>query len=89
MASDVLVAMLRVQLTRLPEIVLRKRELARRLTSLLEPLRGLVQLPGERDGVESSWHLYAILVPAAERDRIIAALQQEGTGATFHTELES
>jgi dTDP-4-amino-4,6-dideoxygalactose transaminase len=83
-ASDVLAAMLRVQLMRLPDILSRKRELARRLTSLLEPLRGVVQLPIERSGVESSWHLYAILVPAAARDRIISALQHEGIGATFH-----
>lgn len=83
-ASDVLAAILRVQLTRLPAILARKRALATRLTSMLEPLRGLVQLPSERPGVESSWHLYAILVPPASRDSIISALRREGIGATFH-----
>lgn len=83
-ASDVLAAMLRAQLERLPAILARKRELAVRLTSLLAPLRGLIQLPAERSGVKSSWHVYAILVPPAARDRIISALRQEGIDAAFH-----
>jgi len=83
-ASDVLASLLQAQLGRFPAILARKRELAERLTSLLEPIRGLVQLPRERPGVSSSWHLYAILVPAQVRDDVIRALRHEGLDAAFH-----
>jgi dTDP-4-amino-4,6-dideoxygalactose transaminase len=83
-AAEVLAAILRVQLSRLPVILARKRELARQLTARLEPAREFVQLPIEWPGMESSWHLYPILVPADVRDRVLDALRAEGIGATFH-----
>lgn len=83
-AAEVLAAILTVQLDRLPVILARKRELARRLTARLEPVSGLVRLPTGWPGLESSWHLYPILVPVAVRDRVLQALQAEGIGATFH-----
>jgi len=82
--SDVLAAILRVQLKRLPDILARKRVLAARLTSALAPIAGRVSLPHVWEGIESSWHLYPILVPTTVRDRVLAALQAEGIGATFH-----
>jgi dTDP-4-amino-4,6-dideoxygalactose transaminase len=83
-ASDVLAAILRVQLERLPELLARKRALAARLSERLAPLASRVGLPHEWPGIESSWHLYPILVPPEVRDRVMAALQAEGIGATFH-----
>ena len=83
-AAEVLAAVLRVQLSRLPAILQRKRLLAERLTAALEPASHLVTLPHEWPGMSTSWHLYPVLVPAARRDRILAALQAEGIGATFH-----
>jgi dTDP-4-amino-4,6-dideoxygalactose transaminase len=83
-ASDVLAAILSAQLQRLPAILARKRELAARLTSRLEPIAHLARLPAEWPGIESAWHLYPILVAPERRDAIIAALQAEGIGATFH-----
>jgi dTDP-4-amino-4,6-dideoxygalactose transaminase len=82
--SDVLAAILRVQLKRLPDILARKRVLAARLSSALAPIAWRTSLPHVWEGIESSWHLYPILVPTTVRDRVLAALQAEGIGATFH-----
>jgi dTDP-4-amino-4,6-dideoxygalactose transaminase len=80
--SDILAAMLRVQLGRLPAILARKRELAVRLTSALAEVSDRVALPPA--SMESSWHLYPVLVPQESRDAVIAALKREGIGASFH-----
>lgn len=83
-ASDVLAAILRVQLSRLPAILARKRALAARLTALLEPVADRVTLPRTWPGIESSWHLYPVLVPPEVRDAMLAALRAENIGAAFH-----
>jgi dTDP-4-amino-4,6-dideoxygalactose transaminase len=83
-ASDVLAAILRVQLRRLPLILQRKRLLAARLTERLAPVADRVTLPHEWPGIESSWHLYPVLVPAADREAVLRALHDEGIGAAFH-----
>ena len=83
-ASDVLAAILHAQLQRLPAILARKRELADRLTRLLQPIAQAVSLPIVWPGIESTWHLYPILFRPDLRDACIAALQAEGIGATFH-----
>ena len=83
-ASDVLAAILCAQLDRLPAILARKRELAERLTRLLQPIAGQVVLPAEWPGIESTWHLYPILVDHSVHDACLAALQAEGIGASFH-----
>lgn len=83
-ASDVLAAILRVQAGRLPTILSRKRALAARLSAALESLGDRVTLPREWPGIESSWHLYPVLVPAAVRDAVLAGLRAENIGAAFH-----
>ena len=82
--SDVLAAILRVQIARLPAILARKRALARRLTAALEPIADRVTLPREWPGIESSWHLYPVLVPASIREACSRALHAEDIGAAFH-----
>jgi dTDP-4-amino-4,6-dideoxygalactose transaminase len=83
-ASDVLASILTVQLGRLPAMLSRKRALAARLSARLAILADRVVLPEEWPGVESNWHLYPVLVPREVRARVLAALQAEGIGATFH-----
>jgi dTDP-4-amino-4,6-dideoxygalactose transaminase len=80
--SDVLAAMLRPQLQRLPAMIARKRDLARRLSAALAPLGSRVLLPVWSD--QSSWHLYPVLVPREVRDEVLTSLQAEGIGASFH-----
>jgi dTDP-4-amino-4,6-dideoxygalactose transaminase len=82
--SDVLAAVLRVQLSRLPAILARKRALAARLSVALSGLADRVVLPREWPGIQSSWHLYPILVPAAVRGQVLNALRAENIGAAFH-----
>lgn len=83
-ASDVLAAILEQQLRRLSAILSRKRELALRLARQLAGLGDRAVLPAEWPGIESTWHLYPVLVDPAVRDRALAALNAEGIGATFH-----
>jgi dTDP-4-amino-4,6-dideoxygalactose transaminase len=83
-ASDVLAAVLRVQIGRLPAVLARKRALAATLGARLAPIAGRVVLPEEWPGIQSSWHLYPVLVPVGVRDAVLAALRAEGIGATFH-----
>ena len=83
-ASDVLAAILRAQLERLPNLLARKRALAARLTERLAPIGDRVVLPREWPDIESSWHLYPILVAPNDRDPLIALLREAGIGATFH-----
>ena len=80
--SDVLAAMLRPQLERLPAMITRKRALARRLSAALSPLTGRAVLPPWSE--ESSWHLYPVLVPREVRDDVLTCLRAEGIGASFH-----
>jgi dTDP-4-amino-4,6-dideoxygalactose transaminase len=83
-ASDVLAAILRVQLERLPTLLVRKRQLAERLTERLGALADRIQLPSQAPDAGSSWHLYPIVVEAAWRDAALKALRAEGIGAAFH-----
>ena len=83
-ASDVLAAILRVQINRLPDLLARKRALAQRLTERLAHVADRVVLPRLWDDIESTWHLYPVLVEPTLRDDVIAALRAEGIGAAFH-----
>ncbi len=83
-ASDVLAAILRVQVGRLRTILSRKRALAAKLSERLRPVADRITLPHEWPGIESSWHLYPVLVPAADRETVLGALHAEGIGAAFH-----
>jgi len=83
-ASDVLAAILRVQIRRLPAVLARKRALADRLTAALAPIASVVTLPSPDAHRESSWHLYPMLVPPDVRDLTLRALRAEGIGAAFH-----
>jgi dTDP-4-amino-4,6-dideoxygalactose transaminase len=83
-ASDVLAAILRVQIGRLADILARKRRLAERLGAQLGPVADRVRLPHTWPEIESTWHLYPVLVDPAIRDQAIAALRAEGVGAAFH-----
>ena len=83
-ASDVLAAILRVQVEKLPQVLARKRALAAALSQRLQPVADRLTLPAEWPGIESTWHLYPVLVAADRRDAVIEALRAEGIGATFH-----
>ncbi len=74
--TDIQAAVGREQLTRLPEIVARRRALARRYD---ERLRGRPDIvpPAEPAGARTNWQSYAIRVPAARRDTVMQRLLDE------------
>lgn len=83
-ASDVLAAILRAQLQRLPAVLARKRAWASLLTEKLAVVADRLVLPREWAGIRSTWHLYPILVAPETRDAVLAGLRAEGIGAAFH-----
>jgi dTDP-4-amino-4,6-dideoxygalactose transaminase len=60
--TDIQAAIGRVQLKRLPEIVSRRRELARRYFELLTSVPGL-GLPGEPEWARSNWQSFCVRLP--------------------------
>jgi UDP-4-amino-4,6-dideoxy-N-acetyl-beta-L-altrosamine transaminase len=85
--SDIASALGRSQLSRLPEMVGRRRDIAASYDNALADVAG-IRLPVERSSGESSWHLYPIRVRLAEvradRAGIVRALHAEGIGASVH-----
>jgi perosamine synthetase len=81
--TDLQAAVALPQFDRYPEQLTRRRANAARLVDLLSDVDGLV-LPQQLPGREHVWHQFTVLLPtevAAERDRIIEALQGEGVSS--------
>lgn len=76
---DVLCALGRSQLTRLKEFKTRRREIFDFYSQALSNLDWL-ELPTERDYVDSNWHLFPIQVPPAFREQIFSWLRQNNIG---------
>jgi dTDP-4-amino-4,6-dideoxygalactose transaminase len=74
-------AVLRVKLRHLTEWNRRRRVAAARYDHLLSGLPG-VRLPQSAPGNLDVWHLYVVRV--AERDRVMARLNEAGIGASIH-----
>jgi perosamine synthetase len=83
--SDVACALGLSQLPRLGANVARRRDIAARYTRAFADYRG-VTTPTERDGCESSWHLYPVRFDAElfNRDEVFRALRAEGIGVNVH-----
>lgn len=73
------------QLERAQELIDKKLELARRYDALLDGLPLETHRPAYPDMVHTYW-MYSVLVPMGERDRVCAALQEDGieTRPTFY-----
>ena len=70
--TDIQAAVGREQLKRLPEIVTRRRELARCYREAVSEIPGVI-IPGEPDWAHSNWQSYCIRLPAAYDQREIMA----------------
>jgi len=79
--NDIAAAIGLVQLGRLEATNARRREIAEAYTAGFADL-GWCRTPAERPEARSSWHLYAIRVPA--RDRFVAHLAECGVGCGAH-----
>lgn len=82
--TDIQAALGASQLAKLEGFIARRREIARRYTSALTGVEGL-QLPLERQNVESGWHLFVVRVadPKARRP-FFEALRGYGLGVQVH-----
>lgn len=83
--ADLLAAVARTQLARLPDLVASRRRLAARYDSLLAQVDGVVA-PSEPADRASNWQTYAVRVDdALDRDLLMARLREEGVGCTIGT----
>jgi dTDP-4-amino-4,6-dideoxygalactose transaminase len=81
--TDIAAAIGLGQLKRLDEFTARRRELARRYFSAIDPALGL-ELP-LADFVNGNWHMFQVLLPAGvERGAFITAMKAQGIGVGVH-----
>jgi len=84
--SDLLAAVLLEQLEKARDIHARRRDRWHRYADRLRPLarKGHLTLPVISPDVESSYHIFAVLVDPHRRDAIRTGLRQEGIEAASH-----
>ncbi|TFI59634.1 DegT/DnrJ/EryC1/StrS family aminotransferase [Sphingomonas parva] len=76
--TDLQASIGRVQLTRIEEIVSRRRQLAGRYAELLGAIPG-VTTPGQPDWARSNWQSYTIGLPKdADRDQVMQSMLDDG-----------
>ncbi|SDI17186.1 DegT/DnrJ/EryC1/StrS family aminotransferase [Nonomuraea jiangxiensis] len=81
--NDVLAAVGNVQLSRLPEFIARRREIARRYDEGLAGLDGLLCPPPLPAGHESSYYMYWVQFEGGVRDEVARDLYERGIYSTF------
>ncbi|MDI2127380.1 DegT/DnrJ/EryC1/StrS family aminotransferase [Yinghuangia seranimata] len=83
--SDIAAAIMRVQLTRLPELLAARARVAQGYAELLTGLDG-VALPGVPDDRTTTWQSYLVtLDPGVDRGRVAAHLREQEIGCNFGT----
>jgi dTDP-4-amino-4,6-dideoxygalactose transaminase len=89
--SDVLAALLEVQLRKVEQITQARGVRWMRYQEAFQALEQaqLIQRPYVAPQAAMNWHLYGFLVNAEYRDEILAFLRSRGVGATFHTPIGS
>lgn len=79
--TDIQASIGRVQLKRLPEIVTRRRQLARRYSSLLSSVPGL-GLPVEPEWARSNWQSFCVRLPeGADQRRVMQSMLDAGVAS--------
>lgn len=82
--SDILAAIALEQIKKLDTITSLRQKNALYLLKRLQKLSSKIILPQQIEGSESNWHIFAIRVPAAIRDKVIRGLRSYGIEAAFH-----
>jgi len=85
--SDLLAALLEIQLKKLPRVIVSRQAIYERYNVGLKVLAeiGVLQLPVIPDECEPNYHIYYVLTRTPiERDRLISYLRAKGIGASFH-----
>ncbi len=85
--TDLQAALGLVQLRRLPDMHQRRTQVAAAYTAALAPLEAF-DLPIERPGCQSAWHLYPLRLREGElsidRDRFIVEMRERNIGTSVH-----
>lgn len=81
--SDVMCALGRSQLKKLDRFVSKRREVAVRYNEELKDVEGII-LPYQKDGCNSSWHLYTIQVEDNRRLEVYTKMKEAGIGVDVH-----
>lgn len=81
--SDVMCALGRSQLKKLDSYVARRREIAARYNQELSEVPGII-LPYQKDGCNSSWHLYTIQIENEKRREVYTKMKESGIGVDVH-----
>ena len=81
--SDVMCALGRSQLKKLDRFVSKRREVAARYNEELKNVEGII-LPYQKDGCNSSWHLYTIQVEDDRRLEVYTKMKEAGIGVDVH-----
>lgn len=82
--SDILAAIALEQAKKIETITTLRRKNALYFLSKLEKLASKIILPKEPDFAFGNWHIFAIRVPQAIRERVIKGLRSYGIEASFH-----
>lgn len=85
--SDILAAVLRVQLDRMERLHASRRRIFERYQAELSDLarEGRLRLPVVPEGCEPNWHIFHIRLPSGEeRDRVLAEMRRRGVMCAFH-----
>ncbi|MDP3937707.1 MAG: dTDP-4-amino-4,6-dideoxygalactose transaminase [Deltaproteobacteria bacterium] len=85
--SDILAALLGVQLDRMEALHAARRRVFERYQAGLSDLarEGKLQLPVIPDVCEPNWHVFYVRLPSGEeRDRVLAEMRRRGIMCTFH-----
>ncbi|MDE7433263.1 MAG: UDP-4-amino-4,6-dideoxy-N-acetyl-beta-L-altrosamine transaminase [Lachnospiraceae bacterium] len=81
--SDVMCALGRSQLKKLDKFVAKRREVAVRYNEELKDVEGIT-LPYQKEGCNSSWHLYTIQVKNNRRLELYTKMKEAGIGVDVH-----
>lgn len=81
--SDVMCALGRSQLKKLDKYVAKRREIAERYNKELKGIEGIV-LPFQKDGCNSSWHLYTIQIENGRKREVYTKMKEAGIGVDVH-----
>lgn len=81
--SDVMCALGRSQLKKLDRFVEKRREIAARYNEELKAVKGII-LPYQKEGCNSSWHLYTIQIENNRRLEMYTKMKEAGIGVDVH-----
>lgn len=81
--SDVMCALGKSQLKKLDKYVVKRREVAERYNKELKGIQGII-LPFQKDGCNSSWHLYTIQIENGRRREVYTKMKEAGIGVDVH-----